>query len=511
VVWIFAGQGSRLGKPAPAQDRRSPMPRLLTTVILSSALWLASFSAGADTVVISHVTLIDGNGGKPASGMFVTVADGRIKSIARQAPEPEADEWLEVDGSGKYLVPGFIDTNVHASVYGNSKRRETAVKYADRNHELAEEFAQRQLKFGVTTIRDSYGSLIPLMQVRDAIARGETVGPRMLVAGNIVGWGGPFSLTFSLMNESDLTLFQEQWNDQIAQGVGEELMDMGPEELRKAINVYLDKGPDFVKYGGTSHFRYPTLIGFSPRAQRVIVEETHRRGLIAETHATSAEALRIAVEAGIDLIQHPEILSSPYPDDLISLITERDVICAMRSNTLAGVPWQEHLVKREQARIELADAGPPPTSAEARRRAESRGDLYHLERENAQRLIRAGCRVTIATDNYQGNAPEFRREVKPEIQEAGIGSLLAIEGLVELGMSPMQALVAATRNGAMACRGLDEFGTIEEGKVADLVLLDADPLTDIHNIRKQSLVMARGEIIDTAALPLQRIFYTGNE
>jgi len=483
--------------------------RFSYSFLAGCGLLLTAFVANASPTVIEQVTLIDGNGGKPLSGMYVMVEDGRVQTISNKLPDAFPESVVRINGKGKYLVPGFIDANVHASVYGNSRRRETAVKYAERNHELAAEFAQRQLKYGVTTVRDSYGSLVPLMQVRDAIERGEIIGSRMLVAGNIVGWGGPFSLTFSLMKESDLTLFQEQWNDLIAQGAGEELMDMGPEELREAINVYLDKGPNFVKYGGTSHFRYPTLIGFSPRSQRVIVEETHKRGLVAETHATSAEALRIAVEAGIDFIQHPEILSSAYPDDLIEMIIERDVICGLRSNTLAGEPWLEHLEKREQALQELAGAEPPETSAEVRRRAERREDLYHLERSNAERLIRAGCRVTIATDNYQGSAPEFRREVKPEIQEAGIGSIIAIEGLVELGMTPMQALVAATRNGAMACKSLDKFGTIEVGKSADMLLLDADPLEDIRNIRQQSMVMVRGEIIDTAALPIQRIFYTG--
>ena len=470
-------------------------------------LWTFSCAVLANPIVIANVTVIDGNGGEPLPSQTVTVENGLVRSIDPSSGHKIPDDALLIDAKGKYLLPGFIDSNVHASVYGNSKRRETAVKYADRNHELVEEFAQRQLKHGVTTIRDSYGSLLPLMQVRDAIARGEIIGSRMLVAGNIVGWGGPFSLTFSLMEESDLTLFQEQWNDLIAQGAGEELMDMGPDELRVAINAYLDKGPNFVKYGGTSHFRYPTLIGFSPRQQRIIVEETHKRGLVAETHATSAEALRIAVEAGIDFIQHPEILSTAYPQDLIDMIVQRDVICGLRSNTLAGEPWQQHVKAREQAISELQDAAPPATSAEARRRADRRGDLYQLQRENAERLIQAGCRVTIATDNYQGSAPEFRREPKPEIQEAGIGSLLAIEGLVELGMSPMQALVAATRNGAMACRGLDQFGTIEAGKSADLVLVDASPLDDIANIRRQSLVMARGRIIDADALPLQPIFY----
>ena len=465
--------------------------------------------AGAESVLIENVTLIDGNGGQPTTGVYVTVSGGMIQAISDDSPEGLGSDVIRIPGRGKFLVPGFIDTNVHASVYGNSRRRETAVRYGSRNHELAEEFAQRQLKYGVTTIRDSYGSLVPLMQVRDGIERGELIGPRMLVAGNIVGWGGPFSLTFSLMKESDLTLFQEQWNDLIAQGAGEELMDMGPGELRVAINAYLDKGPNFIKYGGTSHFRYPSLIGFSPRAQRVIVEETHKRGLVAETHATSAESLRLAVEAGIDFIQHPEILSSPYPDDLIAMIVERDIICGLRSNTLTGEMWQQHLQQREQAMAELENAPPPETSAEHRRRLDRLGHLYQIERENAQRLIQAGCRVTIATDNYQGRAPEFRRETKAEIQEAGIGSIIAIEGLVELGMTPMQAIVAGTKNGAIACRGLAEFGTIEVGKSADLVLLDANPLRDISNIRRQSLVMARGNIIDTNALPLQRIFYTG--
>jgi imidazolonepropionase-like amidohydrolase len=466
-------------------------------------------SAWSQTTLIENVTLIDGNGGKPAKGMYVTVVGEKIRRISKQRPSELDPGTVSISGKGKYLVPGFIDTNVHASVYGNSKRRETAVKYATRNHELVEEFVQRQLKYGVTTIRDSYGSLVPLMQVRDAIEQGDVVGPRMLVAGNIVGWGGPFSLTFSLMKESDLTLFQEEWNDAIAQGAGEELMDMTPEQLRIAINAYLDKGPNFIKYGGTSHFRYPSLIGFSPRAQKVIVEETHKRGLVAETHATSPEALRLAVEAGIDFIQHPEILSAHYPQDLIEMIVEKDVICGLRSNTLAGETWQAHVSKRKQAQQELQNAPPPATSAEQRRRLDRLGHWYQIERDNAEALIKAGCRITIATDNYQGRAPEFRRQLKPEIQEAGIGSLIAIEGLVELGMSPMQALVAGTRNGAIASRGLAEFGTLEEGKSADMVLLAADPLRDIKNIRRQDMVMTRGRIIDTDSLPLQRIFYTG--
>lgn len=474
---------------------------------------LADTAAGqpSDPVIaITSVTLIDGNGAAPEPDTTVLLAKGMIEDIRPAAAATVPPDAVIVDGAGKYLLPGFIDSNVHATVYGNSRRRETVVKYGHRNAELALEFLQRQLKYGVTTVRDSYGALVPLLAVRERIDTGDAVGARLLVAGNIVGWGGPFSMTFSLMQESELTLFQEKWNDWIAQGVGEELLDMDPEEVRVALNGYLDKGPDFIKYGGTSHFRFPSLIGFSPRVQQVIVDETHARGLIVETHATSPEALRMAVEAGIDLIQHPEILSREYPEDLLELIVERDVLCAVRSNTLAGEPWQDHLEQKAGALRELGRMEAPRTSAERRAREAMLNVSYEIQRRNAERLIAAGCRVTIATDNYQGDAPEFRKEPKPIEQEAGAGSILAIEGLVELGMSEMQAIVAATRNGASAA-GLEErIGTIETGKAADMVLLDANPLDDIRNVRRIRHVIARGRIVNTEALPDEPLFSTGD-
>ena len=104
---------------------------------LGSAVLLVALSAHApaSTTLIENVTLIDGNGGKPARGMFVTVEGQRITRIDSRPPSGLPADAMRIAGKGKYLLPGFIDTNVHASVYGNSKRRETAVKYAERNHE----------------------------------------------------------------------------------------------------------------------------------------------------------------------------------------------------------------------------------------------------------------------------------------------------------------------------------------------------------------------------------------
>lgn len=486
----------------------------------------ASFTPvlGQQSIAIVGVTVIDGNGGEPLPETTVVVDGSRISAVGPRASTAVPEGARVIDGAGKYLTPGFVDTNVHTSLYGagfGKHRKENAVFYWERGADIALEAAQMHLKYGVTHIRDSYGQLPQLIEVRDAIAAGREVGPRMQVAGNIVGWGGAFSVTFSLIADTDLSLWEEQFSDHLAQGAGEELMDMYPEELRVAINDYLDKGVDFLKYGGSSHWAYPTMIGFSPEAQRVIVEETHKRGLVAETHATNPESLRLAVEAGIDLIQHPEVLAGrPYSDALLAQIRDRGVICSMLVNTITGEAWEQHLADVAAAEARLEDPGDAAvwgrlrrpvtrekTSFERRRERNALGHGNAMRRQNAKSLIDAGCIVTLGTDNFPAADIQFLREPKPIWQEPGIGTLLAIEGLVELGMTPSEAIVAGTRNGAWAARGLDDFGTIEVGKFADLVLLEANPLEDIRNIRRQAMVMREGNVIDVAALPTRPVMF----
>jgi imidazolonepropionase-like amidohydrolase len=471
-------------------------------------------------LAITGGTVIDGNGGPPLADAVVVIRDGRIAEIGPRSSTSVPPGARVVEASGKFLTPGFIDTNVHLSLYGGhtGERYETLVRYHHRQEEVVLESAQLQLKYGVTTVRDSYGVLPPIVAVRDKIERGEAVGSRVLVAGNIVGWGGPFSITFSLIREDGLTPFQERMNELVAQGAGEDLMDMTPSELRVAINAYLDKGANFVKYGGTGHTSMPTLIGFSPEAQRVLVEEAHRRGLVAETHSTTLEGLRLSIEAGVDLVQHPELVEPrEITDEMVALFRERDVICSMLVNTMTGPAWKEHLEKREAAAKKLEEKaftghqGQPEerelTEAERRRRAEELGESLERRRRNAMKLIAGGCRVTVGTDNYRAAAPEFARKPKPGYQDPGEGTIVAIEGLVELGMTPSEAIVSATRNGAMACRGLQDFGTLEKGKRADLLVLDADPLQDISNIRKLGMVMKGGTIVDTERLPEAPVYY----
>jgi imidazolonepropionase-like amidohydrolase len=479
---------------------------------LLAALYLAAARAQPATLAIVGATVVDGNGGAPLKDATVVVANGTISAVGARATTTIPAGAQTIDAAGKFLVPGFVDTNVHLSLYGGmNDRYETLVRYYDRQPEIVLEAAQTQLKYGVTTVRDSYGMLRPLVAVRDRIAANAAVGPRILAAGNIVGWSGPYSISFSLTRAQGLTLFQEQMNDEIAQGAGEELMEMSPAELARAIDAYIDKGPDFIKYGGTSHFSEPTFIGFSPEAQRTIVERAHARGRMVETHATSPEGLRIALEAGIDGIQHPEMVDGKeLPADLIRRIVERKTVCSMLVNTITGEAWEKHLKDRSEAekKQEEADKKTPPrprTSFEERQRANDLGIGLDVRRANAQRLIHAGALVTVGTDNYWAAASELSRTPKPQNQDHGIGTIIGIEGLVELGMSPAQAIGAATKNGAIAARSAAESGTIEAGKRADLLLLDADPLADIHNIRKISAIYVQGHAVDRRGLPERRV------
>jgi imidazolonepropionase-like amidohydrolase len=482
----------------------------ITGLVFAACAAMSLPAAAKDTAIIG-ATVIDGNGGAPIHDAVIVVTDGRISAIGARGSVKIPTGATEVDAKGLYAVPGFIDTNVHLSLYGGQKDRyETLAKYWTRENDIVLEAAQIYLTYGVTTVRDSYGYLTPLTQVRDQIAAGKATGARVLAAGNIVGWGGPYSVSFSQYPQRDVTRFQAEVDDAMALDGGETLADMTPEELRVAINKYLDLGPDFVKFGGTSHWGEPTYIGFSPEAQKVMVDEAHKRNRGAETHSTTIEGERLSVVAGVDLIQHCEATSPrEMPDELVNLIVQKHVICSMLASSITGEAWERHVKKmaEEQKKIdEAAKKAPlPQTLYDRRKREMDLGMGFEFRRINAKKIIKAGGIVSPGTDNYWSAAPEFQIDPKPQSQDHGIGTLMAIEGFVELGMTPAQAITAGTKNGAIASRMLKDIGTLEKGKIADIVLLDADPLADIHNIRKTHAVMQGGTMLDLSKLPEQRV------
>src|SRR5262249_22473679 len=204
-----------------ARRRSMSIEKLLWRLGLALTVSLVATGAPSSqdaTLAIVGCAVIDGNGGPPLPDAGVGVRGSRISAVGPRASVRIPDCATLIDAKGGYAPPRVIDTNVHLSLYGGVKDRyETLVRYHSRQNEIVLEAAQLQLKYGVTTVRDSYGMLTPLAQARDSMARGEAVGARILAAGNIVGWGGPYSGSFSLTPERDFTLFPQHINDSLTQ------------------------------------------------------------------------------------------------------------------------------------------------------------------------------------------------------------------------------------------------------------------------------------------------------
>jgi imidazolonepropionase-like amidohydrolase len=223
----------------------------------------------------------------------------------------------------------------------------------------------------------------------------------------------------------------------------------------------------------------------------------HKRGLVFETHTATLESLRIAIEAGVDLMQHPEELGSfsdpadreafgerLFPDDMIALMKSRNIL----SSLLTVSQKRIDLIKQHVAAGDAAYRG-------------MNADMYQNRLVNLRRLVQAKVPFTMSTDNGP-QAPELGpRPMSPLIGRQHFDTL---QDLVDAGMTPMEALVGATKRGAEACRRPD-LGTLEVGKIADLLVLRADPLRDIANMRQIDTVMKEGSIVDRSKLPVKRV------
>lgn len=430
-------------------------------------------SAASTAVAIVGGTVIDGNGGPPLRDATIIVQGQRIAALGPSDSVAVPLGARVIDATGKFVTPGLIATNYLAVPLSylmmpasqQDPPADSVRSWEDRLEALTIQGLEIALKRGITTIRSSAGYLPVYKPIQASLASGRLVGSRLLVAGNIVGWGGLFSKSWTGIDTSGLALteWRKQVNALMTQGSGEELLSMTPEALRVAINAYLDRAPDFIKFGATSHANDSLL--FSPEQQAVLVDAAHRRGTRIETHATSLEAKRMAVLAGIDLMQHPEI--GPLDDSLARLMVERGVLCSM--TTLVG------------------DFGETM--------------------DNRRRLFEAGCTISLSAEAPLPSPPNGTAQgLCDYFTCVGENMYQSLEGALAMGMTPGQVIVAATKHGAMASGALKDYGTLEVGKYADLLVLDADPLASLRHFRRLSLVMKEGQVIDRSRLPSHPVY-----
>jgi len=408
---------------------------------------------------VSCGMLIDGRGGKPVKDAVVLIHGNRITRVGEQGKLKPPQGAEVIDCSRYTVMPGMMDLHIHTAMYNCMTFHNHRVAQFETMPHLQQMYAlfhaQNCFDMGFTTLRDlgmngPYGLLVNEMcAVRDAINAGIVEGPRMLIAG------------FTTMTGSHLELIQPRamyrWGFNTADG---------PWELRKLARKNMLAGCDVIKTcasgGGGTDKEEPDIRNMTQEELDAVVDEAHALHKHAAVHCFTTSAQRMALRAGADTIEHMVF----HDDETIELIRK------------AGVPVTPTLAHRTDHAIQL-------------RREHGTADfvlrkMKYLQPfcfETFRKMYKAGVKIAMGTD--MGFEPDM-------------GSNAAeLEIYVKLGMKPMDAILTATRNAAQALKQEKDLGTIEAGKLADVIAVDGDPLKNIHCLQDKKnikIVMKEGRI-----------------
>lgn len=421
--------------------------------------------AGAITLAISGGRLIDGFGGDPLDDVVVLVAGDKIASVGRVGQLVVPKGVKVIDGSGMTIMPGLWESHGHLMHAAEGEPMEFPVKFKERMPRIMADVAKISLMAGITTFRDTGGPLAEQQQLRADIEAGRTPGPRLFLAGPIfrqVGKGGD--------------------------GTPGEVSVTTPQDARAAAERIIAMKPDQLK-----------VYGFWDQAVlEQITEAAHKARLGVDADVRHIEAYRTAVKAGVDRLHHvltADPLSDYSDEDLRLLVRgERPVALGPSANILRG-PYILPTIEMRQA---YARALQFPEIVDHPRFKEQFGpDIYTYLRSTWQNLqsipwgIGARERVAVAKRKLRRFIDAGGREQIVAGTDAGsplnFHSPLAreIANLVEAGLSPMEAIQAATLRPAQM-QGVDAmFGTVSAGKFADIIVVDGDPLQDITVLQRQ--------------------------
>jgi imidazolonepropionase-like amidohydrolase len=391
--------------------------------------------------------LFDGTSDALREGVAVLVEDGRIAAIGRSGDAtPEGARVVDV--GGRTLMPGLIDAHQHATA-GSKSWAKTAneagteeVWPGARAHVVAQVFREL-LRMGFTTFRDVGGYDDLLVEARQAMRYGVFAGPRVLACGRIVSATGPGGRFFpGMYREAD-----------------------GCDEIRKAVREQMRYGADFIKVMTTGarsvELEDPDPEQLTREEIRVLVDESHRMGYRVAAHCEGMPGTEIAIEEGIDTIEHGMYLNQ-RPDLLERMAREGQVLVPTLSCLygMAGLGERigTSLEDEEYAGGDGAGLRRPPMPTWTQLLV----DLAQYNVEQAELTIRAAraAGVTIAM-GFDWGPPQR--------------SALELLRMLHMGLTPREGLIAATSAGASALGLAEHVGTVEAGKLADLLIVDGNP------------------------------------
>jgi imidazolonepropionase-like amidohydrolase len=398
---------------------------------------------------LANARVLDGIGGLTTRAT-IAIRDGRIECVEpATGPVPAREGWLEL--SGRTVLPGLVDAHVHVSSYAEglgirpTRRGELPLPREVRYFALATA-AHAFLRAGITTLRD-VGSLDDeQLHLRAAIEAGLVPGPRILVCGRILSATSPGGAVFGNMYcQAD-----------------------GPDEMRKAVREQLRRGADYIKIMATGArsvvLEDPEPAQMTPAEAEAVVDEAHRMHKRVAAHAEGLDGARLAITAGVDTVEHG-----------LSLHREPALLHAMAERGIVLVPTLSTFHDVSETRADLYS----PILVEQARR----------QREEAYQTLLAACDAGVTLAMGFDSTPHG-------------ANALELVRMVEGGLSPMQGLVAAT-SGAATALGLADVGRIAAGAVADLVILDGDPLADVRLLTRRKriwLVLQGGRPVAGAIL-----------
>jgi imidazolonepropionase-like amidohydrolase len=417
---------------------------------LALAFALSTTAQAAD-VAIHAGRLIDGTGGAPKTQVTILVHDDRVISVTPGFTQPAGAGVIDL--SNATVLPGLIDCHVHITGQfdGGDPVRElvTETDYDAAYKNPA--YARATLEAGFTSVRDVGASTELVVAMKRAIAKGEIAGPRMWVAGAPLGPTGGHSDSHSGL---DPAIENPEWTESIIDGTDSAI---------RAVRKHRQEGTDLIKImpsgGVLSVNDDPNLQLMSDAEIKAVVDTAHALGMKVAAHIHGREAIDHAIALGVDSVEHGSYAGpESYP--------------LFKAHGTYLVPT----LLIGQKVYEIARTHPeqlPPSSA-----AKALEVAPHL-RANLGAAYRAGVKIAFGTD--QGLVPHG--------QNAGEFALM-----VEAGMTPMDAILAATRNGADLIGDSADIGSIQPGRFADVIAVTGDPLKDVTELTRVQFVMKGGTI-----------------
>jgi len=407
-------------------------------------------AAPPPTIVLKAAHLFDGKSGALTSPGLVVVSGQKIVAVGAGAPVPAGAKLIDLGDAT--LLPGFIDAHVHLTDESSSNPYrdfyQGMLRFPVEQSFYAAKNARTTLAAGFTTVRNVGASDWIDLALRNAVNAGLVPGPRILGAAHAIGSPG---------GHCDQAPFPPA---EIKLLTPLEGVCSGPEQCREAVRLQMKFGADVIKIcasGGVFSESDPLKVPqLTPEELRAIIGEAHTWGRKVAAHAHGDEAARLAVEAGIDSIEHGSFLSVKT----LELMKQKGTYLVP---TRMAAWWSNA----------HADSYPPPIAAKARQLLAAHAEMF-------RNALRIGVPIAFGTDSavspHGMNAHEFQL-------------------MVDLGMPPAQALLSASREAAKLL-GVDaETGSLEPNKSADIVAVPGNPLEQISVTEHPKFVMARGAII----------------